>query len=525
MTGSTTAWRVGRHAAADTVVADTAPVVASGRSTRARTTAGVHGKILLLVLFLASHVPLALAMARFPEIATAHAVATLVLGAWMAVAGGRLERVAMIVAYMVGAEVLWRMNGAQVNWEFAKYAGAAIVILALLRHRRLRPPLLPFAYFVLLLPSVALTFSNEDFSTARDQISFNLSGPFAIFTCAWLFSNVQFSSKDLRSVFIAAIGPAVGVMAIAAAGTFYGTDIVFYDSSNIVSSGGFGPNQVSAILGLGALLALFVAFDRAASRGAQIVMGLAMIGLAAQSALTFSRGGLYEAIGAAAVAACFALKDARLRSRLVPLIVVVFVIGNYFVYPYLDAFTGGQLAVRFQDTALTGRDRLIRADIELWKDNPILGVGPGGGRAQRGAFFMADSGLRMSSPKAFAPRLAAHTEFSRLLSEHGTLGLAALLFLVAGTVINVKRAPTAHTAAITAGLACWSALFMVSNGMRLLAPSFVVGIGFAALLDDGIETIGRHAQTRLAPRGARDRRPLTAGHPALRKPLGSDRLA
>ena len=375
------------------------------------------------------------------------------------------------------------------------------------------PPLLLFVYFALLIPSTTLTLANLDLSAARNQISFNLSGPFAVLMCGWFFANARLSMADLRSVFIAVVGPAIGVAALAAGGTFSSADIIFYDSSNLAASGGFGPNQVSAILGFGAILALFVTFDGTVSRIVQFVMGAVVIGLAAQSALTFSRGGLYGAIGGAAVAACFALRGPRMSARLVPLLIALFTVGNYFVYPYLDAFTDGQLSVRFQDTTLTGREHLMRADIALWLEHPVFGVGPGGGRAERGEFFVNNMGTTAAA-STVGRGIAAHTEFSRLLSEHGVLGLGALVLFAVGAVKNVKRATTARTRAIVAGLAAWSVLFMVGNAMRIVAPSFAIGLGFAALTEGGLAAIEQPGLLRRGGRRAGPR-PLSEGHPAL----------
>jgi O-antigen ligase len=333
--------------------------------------------------FLLLHVPVALIAASSRDAATAHAVLTLVVGAWWATASNRTERVAWVAAYIASAEVLWRMTQAQVYWEFGKYAASAIFLLSLMRSRTLKPPLFPLLYFVLLLPSVALTLTGESLDVARDQISFNLSGPFALFLSAWFFSAARFPAfAALRTMFVAFLGPAVAIATLAARGSF-SSDVIFSTQSNLAASGGFGPNQVSAALGLGALLALFIVLDSRSRQEMRALMTLALLWLAAQSALTFSRAGLYMAAGGAGLAACFAMRDARLRSRLIPIVLVVAAVGNYFVVPYLEAFTEGAITQRFQDVYLTGRDRMIRADMELFQQNPILGVGPGEARVYR----------------------------------------------------------------------------------------------------------------------------------------------
>jgi len=460
--------------------------------------------------FLGLHVPVALAMDASPQVAGLHAIATLAIGLWWATVSDRQERVAWSVAYITGAEVLWRMTGAPVYWEFGKYAAAAIFFVALLRHGRLRPALLPLSYFVLLLPSVPLTLTSEaTFTSARDQISFNLSGPLALMLSGWFFSKVRLSAKDLRWLLIALIAPVVGVASLAARGALSG-DVVFGTSSNMIASGGFGPNQVSAILGLAAMFALLAVLEARSGLATRLVMAGALVWFVVQSALTFSRSGLYMVAGGVAVAACFLLGDARIRTKLVPLLVALFIAGNYFVAPYLNAFTGGALGTRFQNTYLTGRDRMILADIDMWKANLVLGVGPGEARLVRNR-IRTDEDV-VGPGRAMTGAIAAHTEFSRLVAEHGLFGLAAMLCLIVAGVVNVRRMPDTRTRGLAAGLNTWSALFMLSDGMRILAPSLLIGLCFASLPAEGV--IGGTAAT--TP-GAVHPRPLVSGHPSLRR--------
>jgi hypothetical protein len=463
-----------------------------------------------MIVFLAAHIPLAMLIDRFPTLATVHALGVLALGVWWACHGDRLGHVIVVTGYIAGAEVLWRMTGAQVNWEFGKYAVSGVLILAMLRNRAHLPPAIPIGYFALLLPSVTLTLNNHDWAVARNQISFNLSGPFALMICAWFFSRARISADQIRVLFVAVIGPTIGVATLGAASMFAGGDIFFSDNSNFVTSGGFGPNQVSGALGLGAMLAFFVMVDDRTGRFGSVAMGAAMVGLAVQSALTFSRGGLYMAAGGVAIAGCFAAADVRLRGRMMAMIIVLIVAANYAVIPYVDAFTGGLIGARFSDTYLSGRDRMIRADIELWKQNLVFGVGPGEARAFRADFGTNDDALPTTSRSSLA-----HTEFSRMLSEHGLFGVGALMMLFLGAILNMRKQTSIRGRALVAGLTTWSTLFMLSYATRLLAPSFAFGLGFAYLVfDPAAET--RSTRRRIAfglPR-RRTMRTLADGHPA-----------
>jgi len=125
------------------------------------------------------HVPLGLLMYRVPTIATLHAVLTITVAACLALSK-RGDRVVYAAAYIAGSEALWRMCQAAIFWEESgKYAVLLIFAVALTR-QRVRWQALAVVYFVLLLPSIAIApyelFSDE----ARQQISYNLSGPAAL---------------------------------------------------------------------------------------------------------------------------------------------------------------------------------------------------------------------------------------------------------------------------------------------------------------------------------------------------------
>lgn len=427
----------------------------------------MHRSGIRWVLFLGVHVPLALLANESVEVATLHALATFAVGLWWALAGRRPERVAYVCAYIVGAEVLWRMTEAQVFWEFGKYSVVAIMFVALFQSRRLGAPGLPILYFVLLLPSCILTITGLDLAEARDEISFNLSGPLALTVSVWYCSRLNLSRVQLRRLFLVLIGPVVGISTIALYSTATATAIRFGDNSNFVTSGGFGPNQVSAALGLGALLALLLIVDGATSRSGRLLLLGVMVVLATQSALTFSRGGLYMAGGAALIGTLFLAKDARTRLTIVAIAVVLYLLASLLVVPFLDSFTEGALVRRLQDTRPTGRDLIALADLETWQENLILGVGPGLGKLQRAALFRAAS---------------AHIEFSRLVAEHGTLGFVALLVLCAMAVRGFRQAHTAHDRGVVASLLVWSFLYMATNDMRTVAPAFLVGLVSARIV-------------------------------------------
>lgn len=77
---------------------------------------------------------------------------------------------------------------------------------------------------------------------------------------------------------------------------------------------------------------------------------------------------------------------------------------------------------------------------------------------------------------------ASHTEFTRILAEHGLLGIFALVVLGVGITYNVKRQKMSIGKTLMVGAAVWSSLFMMNAGMRLAMPSFMLGLSFLIIL-------------------------------------------
>ncbi len=417
------------------------------------------------IAFCLVHVPLALLVYRVNTLSTLHAVAVFAVGMWWALTAPHQPlRVAYVAAYITGSEVLWRMTHSQVFWEFGKYSIVAIFLVAILRSGRLKGPGLMFAYFALLVPSIGVLMMRTGIFGAQKYISGNLSGPLAMMVAAWFFSRHKLSVEHVKRIFLAGAAPIIGIGAITLFAIRSATNVNFGAGSNLVSSGGFGPNQVSAALGLGALFALMFVLLGNTNNLLKFVMLGAMSLMAVQSALTFSRGGIYNLVGAVAFASVYLLRDPRTRRTLLVVAVLVFVFGSYVILPRLEDLTGGTLTTRFSSTNSTNRLEIISDDLYLFQEFPILGVGPGGS-VKYGASV-------------------AHTEFARLAAEHGTLGLVALLLLLLAAASSIRQARTIKGKAIAVCLIGWSFLYMLNAAMRLAAPAFTFGLAFATVLPE-----------------------------------------
>jgi O-antigen ligase len=420
--------------------------------------------VLPALIFMGAHVPLALLMRSRPMLSTVHALITFAVGLAWAASGRNPRRVACVGAYLAGSEVLWRMTGADFFWEGAKYATVLIFLIALVRAGRLKAPPAIIAYFALLLPSTILVWMEIGFSQARSQTSFNLSGPLALAVSVWFFSHLRVSREGVSQILSALVAPIVGVFALAFFGTVTAVNLTFGRGSNLTTSGGFGPNQVSAMLGLGALAAFMLALDHSRHlvyRGAMLVLLLAF---AAQSALTFSRTGVVALVICIGIGTFFLVRSQRARVSLILGLPLLAAAAVFVVVPRLDSLTGGALVDRFRNTNPTGRDQLAKADWLIFLDHPMLGVGPG--QAQPLRYIAGREGV-------------AHTEFTRMIAEHGLLGLAALILLLFSAVHRFGSARGPGERGTVAMLYTWSLLFMLVAGMRVVAPSFVFGLATA----------------------------------------------
>lgn len=209
-------------------------------------------------------------------------------------------------------------------------------------------------------------------------------------------------------------------------------DITFSLKAQFETTAGHSSNQVSSILGLGMFLSFYSAFKRLNFAGNQMFDLVILGGFAFQGLLSFSRGGMV--VGAIGILILlFIPEHEKYKNKVVwdyksIFIGIIACIALYGVFEVANAVTGGNLLLRYQgqtegtllgskevtaDLFVTGRLGIFEKDIQLWKDNIFTGVGCG-----------VSKNLREEGKS-----VAAHIELSRLLAEHGLLGLLyAMLF-------------------------------------------------------------------------------------------------
>lgn len=415
-----------------------------------------------IVIFLLAHILFAVVFRRFAFLSTFHALLSIAIGLYVAATSRSARPIILISAYIVGAELIWRMTGASVFWEFGKYAVIAMLAIVLLRKRHWQNALLPIVFFLLLVISIPATISWFGFTTdAREAISFNLSGPLALAVCVLFFSQIKLKKKDLMDIAWAISIPIITILALAAISTLSSTVIKFTSESNFATSGGFGPNQVSAILSLGAVL-MFLAAVSEGDKRLKIIALLLFVAFLTQSVLTFSRGGLYNASASLLLALFHLIRNRRTRLWVFVSLGLIGLVAIFIIYPAVDQFTGNMITTRFADTDLTGRGEIALGEMQVWFDNLLFGVGLG---------ISAYENVKYTGFYA-----AAHTEYTRMLAEHGLFGALALLLLIIMAFRAYFKAPNWFYRAWVSAMLVWPLVEMSHAAMRIAAIAFTFGL-------------------------------------------------
>ena len=193
--------------------------------------------------------------------------------------------------------------------------------------------------------------------------------------------------------------PLVSVLAFTVLGSPSLEEVEFTLGANFETSGGFGSNQVSTALGLGAFLVFILWRKRESFSGYMWLDGVFMLLFAFRGLVTFSRGGM---IGGALGIIVFLLLDRDISGEgraIKPIKAILTAIPVFIIlavtFTYANSVTGGLLSKRYQGETpgtLAGRKektlngftsnrlQIFNDDLKLWKEHPVLGVGVGASR-------------------------------------------------------------------------------------------------------------------------------------------------
>ncbi len=386
-----------------------------------------------------------------------------------------------VMAYLTGAEIVWRQVRAPVFYLAAPYLLIVLSVFAvvLVLGRLGRDSRLALLYAGLLVPAVISTIRTTG-AGSRELIAFALSGPLALAAFVAFTSQVKVERWLYRRILWTTLITAAGPLTVAVQSTrsqlASAGSIHFKSASNFVTSGGFGPVQVSSMLSLGAMAAVLLILSES-DRFVRILAAVIATALVVQTLLTFSRGGSTSLAIAVTGLALVNAKSPRIRNRILVIAAVAFTVGYLLVFPWLETFTGGAFNERFSDTQ-SARTTLAGNDIKIFEDNFLFGVGPGMTKYQRLTYEVCQ--LRSDKCKDEA---SSHTEFTRMLGEHGVPGAMAIVIMGLLAVNSFRRRGEGRALAFTWML--WAISQMFYANLRIVAVPFAFGLAFLRLSDEG----------------------------------------
>ncbi len=392
--------------------------------------------------------------------------------------GNKNHEVLQAGAYIIGFEVFSRMTGGVgFSYEFAKYAVSGFLLLGMF-YRGFNVSSWPYVLFIFfLLPSIMVTAIYIDYNTTfLSTVTFNLTGPACLGISALYCYDRKIVWGNYQSILKAALFPIVAMTVYLYFYTPDIRDVVTGTQSNFEASGGFGPNQVATVLGLG----MFILFTRLFLFKNKIIqfIDISLIGLMAYRAfVTFSRGGVIVALVCAAIFLALYFKHSSSKERVLVITKTGVVIGVCILtWIITSLFTSGLIDKRYanQDAlgrekadVSTGRQRLIEGELEAFKENPFFGIGVGRSKE------IHQQRLNIKS--------TTHNEVSRMLSEHGLLGVIALLILLITPIIFRLR--DRSNLYLFSFLAFWF-LTINHSSMRIAAPAFIYGLSVLSISNE-----------------------------------------
>jgi len=373
-------------------------------------------------------------------------------------------------AYFVGAEVLFRMTRGALSYEAGKYIVIFFSILGMIYKGVSGRGYPYFIYLMFLVPSIFVASTTLSFdANFRTNIAFVLSGPVCLGIAALFCYDKKITIKQLNNILLFMVLPIIANTTYIFFYTPSIKDTLSTTASNFAASGGFGPNQVSIILGLGMFIMVSIFFTQSNSLKLKVLNLIILAVISYRAVLTFSRGGVITAI---LVILAFLFLYYRRSSRVIKnsimtqsialmgCLILTWVITSSQTDGYIDLrYANKDHLGQSKEDLTTGRSDLFMYELKGFVSNPFFGIGSSRAKDQR---------IELEGQGNIS-----HSEIGRLLGEHGILGILILLILIFKPLYF--RSQNKKNYYFYAFLGFWFATVNHAS-MRIAAPSFIYAL-------------------------------------------------
>lgn len=429
------------------------------------------------ILFIGLHIVIGIAIFAVPSLSKIYGYSILLLGAYFVlISRNKNHEVLCVAAYIVGSEVFLRMTNGNPVYEFSKY-GVMIFILMGMYYKGFSKNAVPYWLFLaLLVPGVVIAAYTLNYDTdMRKTISFNISGPLCLGLTSLYTYHRKITQKQMNDILMFCGMPIITCTIYLILYTPSIRDVITGTGSNFETSGGFGPNQVATMLGLG----MFIFFARmmynSPSKIFFFVNLIVALNISYRGLVTFSRGGMITGMVMLMLVLIVSYMKANYRGKMkMNILMIIFATILMSIWTYSSLETGGLIDKRYanQDAAgrvkksrFTGREKILASEIDFFLEHPVFGIGVAKGMEER--------------KEATGETVVSHNEVTRMLAEHGSLGIMALLILF-GTPLILYLDNRDHIYLLSF-LAFW--LLTINHAaMRLAAPAFIYSLSILKIV-------------------------------------------
>lgn len=382
----------------------------------------------------------------------------------------RNNEVLYAAAYIVGSEVALRMTDGNPIYEYSKYAVIIFMLIGIYFSGISKNAVPIWLYLLFLIPGLVIGYYTLDgIDSVKNAISFNISGPLCLGLCALYCYTRRITFKQLNELLLLVGLPIISCSIYLYLYTPELKDILLGTGSNFATSGGFGPNQVATILGLG----MFVFFSRLIFFSPNVFLfvinAVVAVELSYRGLITFSRGGIVTSLLMLIVLVLVTYVKISSNARIkMNYILVALVIGMAGTWVFSSSQTNGLINKRYanqdingrvKEDRFTGREELAKDEIAAFLAQPIFGLGVGKIAEER--------------QKKTGDLVVTHNEITRTIGEHGAFGILALLILFTMPLFIFFR--NSYNIYILSFLVFW--LLTINHAaMRLAAPAFIYAL-------------------------------------------------